>query len=55
MQRVRTEENPDVIAQAIREEVRRVNPRLLVGISTMRPDAVSLEAELPMEGDETHH
>jgi ABC-type antimicrobial peptide transport system permease subunit len=35
---VRTAGDRDAIAHAIQEEIRRVNPRLLVGISTMRQE-----------------
>lgn len=35
---VRTAGDPDGVARAIQQEIRRVNPRLLVGISTMRQE-----------------
>jgi predicted permease len=35
---VRTAGDPNAIARAIQQEIRRVHPRLLVGISTMRQD-----------------
>jgi AAA domain/FtsX-like permease family len=35
---VRATGDPDAVARAIQQEIRRVNPRLLVGISTMRQE-----------------
>jgi predicted permease len=35
---IRTAGDPDLIAQSVVQEIRRVNPRLLVGISTMRQE-----------------
>jgi predicted permease len=35
---IRTDGNPSTVARAVQEEVRRVNPRLLLGVSTMREE-----------------